>query len=94
MSGGLSRAGLTIGLDDLRGFLQFYGSMIGLFTSVLHSFSYRKHEEFLWAHVAVHKNLSSLTLGKVSEVLVGLVVETMIMCNMKNCAIAAEFSSS
>lgn len=81
LSGGLGRAGLTIGLD-LRGLFQqkqFYGSVIGLLTSVLYCFSNGK-----WAYVAAHKNLSSLTSGKVSEVHVGLVVETMIMCNMKN----------
>lgn len=63
--------------------------MIGLSTSLLHSFSYGKHEEFLWAYVAVHKNLSSLT-----EVHVNLEVETMVTCNMKNCVIAAEFCLS
>lgn len=46
-------------------------SVIGLLTSVLLSFSYGKYEECLWAYVAVHKNLSSLTLGKVSEAHVG-----------------------
>lgn len=44
--------------------------------------------------MAVHKNLSSLTAGKVSEVHVNLEVETMVMCNMKNCVIAAEFCLS
>lgn len=91
MSGGLSRAGSTLGLDDLTGHLQFCGSMIGLFISVLFL---RKRKEFLWDYAAVHKNLSSLTLEKVSEVHVGLVVETMIMCNMNHCVIAAEFCLS
>lgn len=68
--------------------------MIGLLTSVLLSFSYGKHEEFLWAYAAVHKNLSSLTLGEISEVHVSLVVETMITCNTKNCVRASQFCLS
>lgn len=44
--------------------------------------------------MVVNKNLSSLTSGKVCEVHVSLVVETMVMCNVKNCVIVAEFCLS